>query len=57
VEADNSWASKLEARSKKRDKPSQIIGWQAGETGSLLEPPEYQKLEGPWIDGKDPAAS
>ena len=25
--------------------------------GSLLEPPGYQKLEGPWIDGKDPAAS
>ena len=23
--------------------------------GSLLEPPGYQKLEGDWIDGKDPA--
>jgi predicted dehydrogenase len=54
-EADASWAAKLEARSKKRGKPSQIIGWNAGEKGSLLEPPAYQKLEGPWTDGKDPA--
>jgi hypothetical protein len=57
VEADASWASKLEARSKKRGKPSQVMGWNAGETGSLLEPPAYQKLEGPWIDGKDPAGA
>jgi len=56
VEADASWAQRLEARSKKRGKPSQIIGWNAGDTGSLLEPPEYQKLEGPWVDGKDPAS-
>jgi predicted dehydrogenase len=56
VEADGSWAAKCEARSKKRDKPSQVMGWKAGETGSLLEPPDYQKLEGPWVDGKDPAA-
>jgi len=57
VDADGTWASKLEARSKKRDKPSQIQGWHAGDTGSLLEPPAYQKLEGPWIDGKDPAGA
>ncbi len=57
VEADSSWASKLEARSKKRDKPSQIIGWKAGDTGSVVEPPDYQKLAGPWKDGKDPAAT
>jgi predicted dehydrogenase len=56
TEADGSWAAKLEARSKKRDKPSEIIGWQAGDKGSTLTPPAYQKLEGPWIDGKDPAA-
>ena len=55
-EADATWASRLEERSKKRGKPSQIIGWQAGDKGSLLEPPAYQKLEGPWVDGKDPAA-
>jgi predicted dehydrogenase len=56
TEANASWAARLENRSKKRGKPSQIIGWQAGDTGSKLEPPEYQKLEGPWIGGKDPAA-
>ena len=36
-------------------KPSQIIGWQGGDNGSTLTPPKYQKLEGPWIDGKDSA--
>jgi len=56
VEADGSWAAKLEARSKKRDKPSEVRGWQAGDEGSTLTPPDYQKLGGPWIDGKDPAA-
>jgi predicted dehydrogenase len=55
-DADASWATRLEARSKKRDKPNQIIGWQGGDSGSTLQPPEYQKLEGPWINGKDPAA-
>jgi len=57
VEADGSWSAKLEARSKKRDKPSQIIGWEGGDSGSTIVPPDYQKLEGPWINGKDPAAS
>ena len=56
-DADASWASSLEARSKKRDKPSQIIGWTGGDNGSTLTPPEYQKLEGPWVDGKDPAGA
>ncbi len=56
-EADASWATKLEARSKVRGKPNQIIGWKGGDSGSVLVPPEYQKLEGPWIDGKDPAKS
>ena len=53
-EADSSWASNLEKRSKKRGKPNQIIGWAGGNKGSVVKPPEYQKLEGPWIDGKDP---
>jgi predicted dehydrogenase len=56
-EADASWATHLEARSKKRGKPTQIQGWKAGDKGSLLEPPAYQKLEGPWVDGKDPAGA
>lgn len=55
VEADSSWASRLEERSKKRDKPNQIIGWRGGDKGSVVVPPPYQKLEGPWVDGKDPA--
>jgi predicted dehydrogenase len=55
VPADASWAKRWEARSKQRGKPNQITGWTGGESGSLLEPPAYQKLEGPWINGKDPA--
>ena len=35
--------------------PTRCIGWKAGDTGSLLEPPSYQKLEGDFINGKDPA--
>ncbi|HXG10615.1 MAG TPA: Gfo/Idh/MocA family oxidoreductase [Gemmataceae bacterium] len=55
TDADASWAARWEARSKKRGKPSHIIGWQGGDRGSLLEPPEYMKLAGPWINGRDPA--
>ena len=54
-EADASWAQKLEARSKKHGKPSQVMGWQADDTGSVLVPAEYQKLAGPWKGDKDPA--
>ena len=56
-EADTNWAAQWEKRSKAHGKPSHIMGWTGGERGSLLEPPAYQKLEGPWVDGKDPAAS
>jgi hypothetical protein len=55
TDADATWAAKLEERSKKHDKPSQIMAWQGGDSGSIIEPPDYQKLGGPWIDGKDPA--
>jgi predicted dehydrogenase len=55
VNADASWATRWEQRSKKRGRPNQIIGWQGGDSGSVVVPPEYQKLGGPWIDGKDPA--
>lgn len=56
VEADGSWATKLEARSRKRGKPNQIIGWTGGDKGSVVVPPEYQKLEGAWQnDNDDPA--
>jgi hypothetical protein len=55
VEADSSWSSKLEARSKEHGKPHQVMGWAADDTGSVVVPPEYQKLGGPWTDDKDPA--
>ena len=53
--ADASWAQRWEKRSKAHGKPNQVMGWNAGETGSLLEPPDYQKLAGPWTGDKDPA--
>jgi hypothetical protein len=55
--ADESWAKKWEKIGHQRGKPAQVAGWKAGEEGSLLHLPDYQKLEGDWIDGKDPAAS
>jgi predicted dehydrogenase len=55
VPADGAWAARWEERSHLRGKPNQVIGWKAGDTGSLLEPPSYQKLEGDFINGKDPA--
>ena len=56
-DADASWASQWEARSKKRGKPNNIIGWAGGDKGNTVEAPDYQKLEGPWTGGKDPAGS
>jgi len=38
-----------------RSKPDQILGWSAGDTGSIVREPAYQKLGGPWVNGKDPA--
>ncbi|MFM7151027.1 MAG: Gfo/Idh/MocA family protein, partial [Gemmataceae bacterium] len=55
VVADGSWAANLEAKSKKRGKPNQVLGWKGGDKGSVVVPPDYQKLEGPWVNGKDPA--
>jgi predicted dehydrogenase len=55
VEADASWAAMWEKRSKERGKPSHIAGWTGDDKGSTLHPPEYMKLAGPWINGKDPA--
>jgi predicted dehydrogenase len=56
TEADTSWARRWEERSHSRGRPNQIIGWQGGDRGSTLEPPAYQRLEGPWVNGRDPAA-
>ncbi len=36
------------------DKPSQIIGWKGGDAGSLIVPPDYQVLAGPWVNDEDP---
>lgn len=54
--ADASWAMNWEKRSHERGKPDHIPGWKAGDKGSLLEPAPYQKLEGPWVNGVDPAS-
>jgi predicted dehydrogenase len=55
-QADSSWAAKWEERSHLRGRPSQVPGWQASrEEGSVLYPRPYQKLEGDWINGQDPA--
>jgi predicted dehydrogenase len=49
------WAQHWEKMSRERAKPHHIAGWHAGDKGSLLVDPDYHKLEGPWINGKDPA--
>lgn len=55
-EADESWAKKWEKVSHNRGLPEHVNGWSADvKEGSVLFPPEYQKLEGDWVDGKDPA--
>ena len=56
-DADENWAKRWEEVSHKRGKPTQVIGWKAGDEGSLLHLPDYQKLEGDWVDGKDPATA
>lgn len=56
VPADASWANGWEAKSHTRAKPNHVMGWKAGDTGSLLEPPDYMELAGPWQDGQPPAA-
>jgi predicted dehydrogenase len=55
-DGDSSWADRWEQMSKARSKPNHVPGWQAGDRGSLLVPHEYQKLAGPWIDGRPPEA-
>jgi predicted dehydrogenase len=55
-EADTSWAKKWEKVSHERGKPVQVLGWKADPLeGSTLTAPDYQKLEGDWVDGNDPA--
>jgi len=47
-DGDASWAANWERMSKQRAKPRHVPGWHAGEAGSELRPPDYQKLAGPW---------
>jgi predicted dehydrogenase len=55
-DADSSWAARWEKMSQERASPKHVPGWTAGDTGSKLFPPGYQKLAGPWINGVDPTA-
>ncbi len=55
-EADSSWSKNWEKMSQARALPRHIQGWNADPTqGSLLYPKDYQKLEGDWVNGVDPA--
>ena len=54
-DGNTSWAANWEKMSKAKATPRHVPGWKAGDAGSVLYPPEYQKLTGPWIDGKPPA--
>jgi hypothetical protein len=44
---ESSPTARWERRSKDRGRPNQVAGWTGGERGSTLEPPDYQRLEGP----------
>ena len=48
-------APRWEKRSKAHDKPNQVMGWQGGDTGSVVVNPDYQRMAGTWTDGRDPA--
>lgn len=54
-DGDGSWSKKWEELSDQRAKPMQVPGWAAGDKGSLLSPPDYMSLAGPWKNGVDPA--
>ena len=55
VAPDGGWAERWARRSRARAKPNQVFGWSGGDAGSTLQPPDYQKLAGPWANGRDPA--
>jgi predicted dehydrogenase len=54
MDGDRSWAAGWEEMSERRAKPRHVPGWRAGDKGSVLQPPAYQKLAGEWVDGKPP---
>jgi predicted dehydrogenase len=55
--ADSSWATRWELRSHERGTPNQVMGWQGGDSGSVVVNPDYQQLAGPWAEGRDPAGA
>ena len=56
-EGNSGWADGWERMSESRTKPRHVPGWTAGDAGSILHPPEYQKLAGPWHNGRPPQQS
>ncbi len=55
-DTDPGWSKKWEKVSHERGKPEHVMGWKAGELeGSTVTAPDYQKLEGDWVNGQDPA--
>ncbi|TWU23652.1 Gfo/Idh/MocA family protein [Bythopirellula polymerisocia] len=55
-DGNSEWASNWESMSAQRASAHHVPGWSAGETGSKLIPKDYQRLEGPWVNGVDPAS-
>jgi predicted dehydrogenase len=55
VPPSSAWAERWQERSAARGRPNQVFGWTGGDAGSTLQPPAYQRLAGPWVNGKDPA--
>lgn len=51
------WAAHWEQLSAERARPRHVPGWHAGDSGSVLYPPEYQQLAGPWVDGRPPRST
>jgi hypothetical protein len=56
-DGDSSWAENWEKMSQAHSRPRHVPGWRGGEAGSVMTPPEYQRLAGPWINGRDPAGT
>lgn len=47
-DGDSSWADRWERMSKEGAPPPHVPGWRGGDRGSVMHPPEYQRLAGPW---------
>jgi predicted dehydrogenase len=55
-DGDPRWASQWEELSDQGGPVRHVPDWKAGAAGSILYPPKYQHLAGPWIGGVDPAS-